>query len=185
MTPALRAKLGPVRQVAYVVADIEKEMNHWVTALGVGPWFHFERATFSDYLYRGQPCRDQMGAPHISIALANSGALQIELIQQHCTTPTSYRAFTDAGRFGAQHIAFWSLGFDDHLALLERAGYAVDQSGDSGGGRFAYLVAPDAPDRVIELSDISGAKGSFFARIARIAETWDGTDPIRRFAATR
>ena len=32
---------GAIRQNGYVVRDIESAMQHWVEAIGVGPWFHF------------------------------------------------------------------------------------------------------------------------------------------------
>jgi hypothetical protein len=33
---------------------------------------------------------------------------------------------------------------------------------------------------VVELSEISGRKGKFFEYIAETAQTWDGSDPIRK-----
>ena len=35
------------------------------------------------------------------------------------------------------------------------------------------------PGTVVEISDISGGKGRFFQHIRKIAETWDGSDPVR------
>jgi len=32
---------------------------------------------------------------------------------------------------------------------------------------------------VIEISDVSGAKGKFFEAVRRAAADWDGRDPIR------
>ena len=31
---------GPMRQIGYVVRDIEKAMRHWVEVNRVGPWFY-------------------------------------------------------------------------------------------------------------------------------------------------
>jgi len=36
---------------------------------------------------------------------------------------------------------------------------------------------------VIEVSEISGAKGRFFAHIAAAARGWDGSEPVRRIGA--
>ena len=41
----------------------------------------------------------------MSIALANSGDLQIELIQQVNDAPSMYKEFLDAGHEGLQHVA--------------------------------------------------------------------------------
>ncbi len=69
---------GPIRQNGYVVRDIEAAMTHWSTVLGVGPWFYTAHAPIQDFMYRGT-----RSDPDVAIALANSGPLQIELIQQH------------------------------------------------------------------------------------------------------
>ena len=34
---------GPIRQLGYVVQDIESAMRHWVEVEGVGPWFVLDR----------------------------------------------------------------------------------------------------------------------------------------------
>ena len=31
--------LGPIRQLGYVVPDIEAAMEYWSNVLGVGPWY--------------------------------------------------------------------------------------------------------------------------------------------------
>ncbi len=168
--------LGPIRQVAYVVEDIEAEMDHWAGALGVGPWFYIKSVRMESYSYQGEA-----SSPHVSIALSNSGDLQIELIQQRCDTPTSYKAFTDSGRTGQQHISHWPDDYDAALQSLLDKGYTVDQEGEiNKPGRFAYLIHPSDPNRVIEISETSGPKGKFFERIADVARTWDGTEPVRR-----
>ncbi len=168
---------SPVRQNGYVVRDIEAALTHWAEVLGVGPWFYFERAPIEDFRYRGEPSDLE-----VSIALANSGDLQIELIQQRNGAPSMYRDFLGAGREGLQHVAAWTEDFDADLERCEKAGYRVGQSGRVGeGGRFVYFETETHPGTVIELSEISGAKGRFFQHIADCARDWDGSEPVRRF----
>jgi hypothetical protein len=66
---------GPIRQVGHVVRDIDQAIAAWV-AMGVGPWY-VVRDRVQRAVYRGKPCEITM-----SIALANSGELQLELIAQ-------------------------------------------------------------------------------------------------------
>jgi catechol 2,3-dioxygenase-like lactoylglutathione lyase family enzyme len=168
---------GPVRQNGYVVRDIEKALHHWTTVLGVGPFFYFERAPITEFTYRGQ------SSPiDVSIALGNSGDLQIELIQQRNDAPSMYRDFLAAGREGLQHVAYWTNDFEADLARCLAAGFTVGQQGVAGGanGRFAYFDTETHPGTVVELSDSSGAKGAFFKHIAELARGWDGSDPIRK-----
>lgn len=117
----------------------------------------------------------------MSIALANSGDLQIELIQQRNDAPSMYKEFLDAGHEGLQHMSFWT---HDHQGLYDKAlalGYTVGHEGSIGGklGRFAYFDTQAHPGTIIEISDISGPKGKTFAHIRQVAANWDGSDPIR------
>lgn len=92
---------GPIRQNGYVVRDIRAAMDHWVNVVGVGPWFFVEQVKTDYFRHRGvdQPLT-------MSIALANSGDLQIELIQQTNDAPSLYKEFLDAGHEGLQHLAY-------------------------------------------------------------------------------
>ena len=168
---------GPIRQNGYVVKDMEAALEYWVGAMAVGPWFLVEKVELDWFRHRGE-----RQAPKLSIALANSGDLQIELIQQHDQTPTMYREFLDAGREGLQHVAFWSTEYqalyDDMLAK----GYELGHEGQIGGerGRFAYFESNAHPGTVIEISDISGPKGELFEFIRKAAVDWDGASPIHR-----
>lgn len=168
---------GPVRQNGYVVRDVERALDHWTRVLGVGPFFYFERAPITSFTYRG------VASPlEVSIALGNSGDLQIELIQQRNDAPSMYRDFLAAGREGLQHVAYWTDRFEDDLARCVGAGYTIGQEGVAGGanGRFVYFDTEAHPGTVVELSDSSGAKGAFFKHIAAEAGRWDGRDPVRR-----
>ena len=168
---------GPVRQNGYVVRDIEKALHHWTTVLGVGPFFYFERAPITEFSYRGTP-----SPLEVSIALGNSGDLQIELIQQRNDAPSMYRDFLAAGHEGLQHVAYWTNDFEADLARCLAAGFTVGQQGVAGGanGRFVYFDTETHPGTVVELSDSSGAKGKFFEHIAELARGWDGSDPVRK-----
>ncbi len=104
---------GPIRQNGYVVRDIEAAMAHWIDVLKVGPWFYIDRVKTDWFRHRGQD-----SALELSIALANSGDLQIELIQQRNDAPSMYKEFLDSGREGLQHVAFWST---DYQSLYDRA----------------------------------------------------------------
>jgi hypothetical protein len=147
----------------------------------VGPFFYFERAPLDDFRYRGEP-----SPLEVSIALANSGALQIELIQQRNDAPSTYRDFLAAGREGLQHVAYWTTRFDADLARIRARGLEVAQSGQVGGpdGRFVYLATEDHPGTMVELSEVSGAKGRFFEHLASLAQSWDGSEPVRRIGRT-
>ncbi len=167
---------GDVRQNGYVVRDVEAALRHWTEVLGVGPFFYFERVPLDWFTYRGEP-----SPVEVSIALANSGPLQIELIQQRNDAPSMYRDFLATGLEGLQHVAYWTEHFDEDMARIEKAGYEVGQAGCIGrSGRFVYLRTEAHPGTVVEVSEVTGPKGRFFAHVAEQARDWDGADPIRR-----
>ena len=105
---------GEIRQVAYLVPDIEAAMDHWSRVLGVGPWYYNPKVPIRNYHYRGQRYE-----PHNSVALANAGGLQIELLQPRNDVPSMYRDFMQAGHRGVQHVAYWTEDFDADLARAE------------------------------------------------------------------
>ncbi|MDM9560629.1 VOC family protein [Bordetella petrii] len=169
--------LGQIRQLGYVVPDIEAAMAYWSKTLGVGPWFYTPRVPIVNYRYDGQPYE-----PHNSVALANSGYVQVELIQTRNDVPSMYRDFQQAGRTGLQHVAYWTEDYDADLRRLLAQGFKPKMSGEVGErGRFIYFDTEYHPGTVIELSEVSGPKGRMFRQIREAAESWDGSEPVRPF----
>ncbi|MFF3147412.1 VOC family protein [Streptomyces sp. NPDC057927] len=166
---------GQIAQIGYVVRDLRASMEHWV-AQGVGPWFYMDPVRLDHFRYRGVDSDMRMAA-----AVANSGDIQIELIQPLDDAPSLYKDFLDSGREGAQHVAYWSRDYQDLYDRSLSLGYTVAQEGSISGGRFAYLDTEKDSGTVIEISDIGGAKGEIFAALRDLSAHWDGSDPIRRF----
>lgn len=167
---------GAVCQNGYVVRDIARAMRHWIDVMGVGPWFYIEDVKTDWFTHRGEASDIKM-----SIALANSGDLQIELIQQRNNAPYMYKEFLDAGQEGLQHMSYWTENYQNLYDKALSLGYRVGHEGCIGGekGRFAYFDTQGHPGTVVEISDISGSKGRTFAHIRKVAQDWDGENPIR------
>jgi hypothetical protein len=167
---------GEIRQNGYVVRDIEAAMKHWTEVLGVGPFFYMPHLPSDTFEYRGTAC-----APDMSIALANSGDLQIELIQQHCDTPTMYKDFLDAGREGLQHVSSWEADLDAVVERLVGAGHRIAQRGTLQQGviKFVYFDTELHPGTVFEISNLAGDLAYIPQMVADAAREWDGSEPIR------
>lgn len=144
---------GPLRQMGYVVPDVEAAMHHWIHVCGIGPWFYAERLPLTSFSYMGRRHDDI----HLSIALANSGDVQIELIQQRSDHPSLGREF---------------------LAALAN-GYQVAQEGDAPRGRFVYFRNEGHPGTIIEMSHATPTRKHIFDAVREAAVGWDGSDPIR------
>jgi hypothetical protein len=168
---------GEIRQLGYVVPDIHAAMRHWSEVLQVGPWFLTESIPVENFQYKGQSARIE-----VSVALANSGPLQVELIQQRNDAPSVYRDFLTAGRTGLQHVAYWTENFDADLARAKAAGMTVIMGGQVGAnGRYVYFAEESHPGSMVELSEIAGPKGTMFRLIREAGASWDGTQPVRPF----
>jgi hypothetical protein len=161
-----------IRQVGYVVKDIEAAMNYWVKAVGVGPWFYRKVVDTTEFNYYGKPSKFQ----ELSIAVANSGDLQIELIQQHNDAPSLYLDTLAKNGEVAQHIAYWTLDeFDAYCAQLKATGHIEGHSGRMGQrGRFAYFVHPDCPSALVEVSELQGGKAEHFEKVKKAALQFNG-----------
>ncbi len=167
---------GNMRQVGIVVRDIEAALRHWVDVCGVGPWFYVDRLPVTGFTY-GDKRYDDV---HISVALANSGEVQLELIQQRCDTPSMYRDFLAAGREGMQHWSSWPENYDEIYQRALASGYTVGQEADSPRGRFVYFRNEGHPGTVVEMAHATPTRMRIFDAIRAAAAGWDGRDPIRR-----
>jgi len=126
-------------------------------------------------VYRGQPTE-----PVVSIAFANSGDLQVELIVQEDDSPSIYREFLDAGGEGFHHLAWWAEDFDGVARAAAEAGWPVVHAGNAGGmAQFAYYDQGGVTSTVIELMELNDATHWLAATVREAADTWDGSDPVR------
>ncbi len=167
---------GELRQIGIVIRDIEAAMRHWIEVCGVGPWYYIDKLPVTAFRYHDQEFDDI----HLSVALANSGEVQLELIQQRCETPSMYQDFLGAGHEGMQHWSSWPVDYDDRLERALANGYSVGQAGDTPRGRFVYLRQEGHPGTVIEMAHMTDTRRRIFDAVRAAAIDWDGGDPIRR-----
>ncbi len=165
---------GPIRQNGYVVRDLDGAIDGWLSA-GVGPWLLLPHLTQSGSVYRGRPTE-----PVVSIAFANSGDLQLELIEQEDDSPSIYREFLDEGRQGFHHLAWWTEDFAGVARDAAGAGWPVVHAGNAGGmAEFAYYDQGGATSTVIEVMELTDATRWLVSTVREAADTRDGSDPVR------
>ncbi len=168
---------GPIRQIGYVVTDLDRALDSWVD-LGVGPWFVL-RGIAQRVTYRGEPCEITL-----SLALANSGDLQVELIQQHGETASIFTEFLASCGPGFHQLAYWTDDFEATMRSVAGAGWPVVWSGgEDVGTRFAYVEPPGSPAAVIEIMELTDTTRGMATFVRDAAAGWDGTEPIRELSA--
>lgn len=169
---------GPVRQMGYVVKDIEKAMQYWTTTLRVGPFYYSRQAPIHELNYRGAA-----SAVEVSIALSYSGSMQIALIQQRNEAPSCFLDFLNAGRYGLHHVGFFSLSFDRDLHRAREAGLDIVQTSIIGSpdGKFAILGSEDPVRTKPALIALNESNLDVFRMVEKEAQRWDGSGSVRRF----
>jgi hypothetical protein len=175
---------GAIRQLGYVVRDLDAAMADWAARLGIGPWFVNRAIGFGDTFYRGQA----RPGPTISYALANSGDMQIELIEQMCDTPSVYRDHLARHGEGLHHLCVWPEDYDGAYVRALAAGLVPAQEGRFGKIRFAYFEEVGHGGTSLEMSELVPSRLPVIRHICDSAAEWDGTDPVRpypRLPATR
>lgn len=128
--------------------------------------------TLDYFNYLGEPSEVEIG-----IAMAFTGSIQIELIQQHNEAPSMYRDFMIDRGEGIQHLCFYPEDYDSALASLTGNGMRVGQDGAIRGMRFSYLEGMDG--NIIEIGDIPDKIRLRRQQGITSAVEWDGSKPVR------
>lgn len=167
---------GSIRQLGYVVRDLDAAIDYWTTQVGVGPFFVFRQAPIRDFRYRRVPCDAK-----IAFALAQTGDVQIELIMPLDDIPSLYNAHLAQQGEGLQHVAYWTEDFKHLSEKAHTLGYEEVLSGYTGDpdGRFAYFIGRGHPGACVEISALSEKKQKLFKSVATASKVWDGSPETR------
>jgi hypothetical protein len=163
---------GVIKQIAYVVDDLDAAIMNWVELAHAGPFFRIDDVRVEDMRYRGVPAEATL-----SIAVGNSGGVQIELIQQRDGTPSVYREI----RRGVHHLAMLARDFEGESVRLERLGSPVAFALTLPGiCRVHYHDTLARFGHFLELWESTEAMRGMLEMVEAAARDWDGKDPIRR-----
>jgi hypothetical protein len=168
--------IGGIIQIAYTVPDIEKAVRSYAQDLKLGPWFLRGPLQARKPVYRGNPQKLEL-----SIAIAYSGHVMIELIQQHDEQPSVYREVIDKQGYGFHHWGIASDRFDNDLSSYVERGFELVFTDETPvSTRVAYLDPKRGWPGFIELIEINTASELRYSKMYADALLWDGADPIRK-----
>lgn len=154
-------------QHAWVVPDLDAAIQHWHRTLGVGPFLVNRNIQISEPRHRGVT-----RAVAFSTAVAQSGSIQIELVEQHDAGPSAFRDTVPAGTTAFHHVAIVADDFD--AALRDHAAYPIAAEGRFGAIRFVYLDTSATLGAMLEILENGPAIRAFFGAIRKAGERWDG-----------
>ncbi|HDR9882179.1 TPA: VOC family protein [Burkholderia cenocepacia] len=164
--------LGPIDQIGYVVADLDRSIARWRARHEVGPWAVFRNVRL-DGCHLGEPVTVTM-----DVGLAYRGDLQIELIHVTNDTPSPYRDAHGQPLVGLHHVAWVVDDLDAAVARLAARGLRVVFDAHNAATRVAYLDDADDPGVRIEVIEGAGMRDLIAHGIAE-ARAWRGGDPVR------
>lgn len=166
------APTGVIKQIAYVVEDLDAAIARWVETLRVGPFFRLDRVRIEDATYRGATM-----PASVSLALGNSGGVQIELIALGDPAPSIYREIPR----GVHHVAMLAADLETESDRLASLGYPVALAlALPGVCRVRYHDTLAAFGHFVELWESTDAMRGLLQMVETAALGWDGRDPVRR-----
>ena len=159
-----------VVQIAYHVADLDTAVARWHAATGIGPFFLRRQIPLADVYYRGAPSSLEIGA-----AMAQFGNMQLELIQQLCDKPSTFREMFGMSDEGMHHVAVAPRDEAAMLAHYEKLGCPVVTGFNTmAGGGADYVDTRPLFGHMLELYRVSDRIIELYGRVAAAAKDWDG-----------
>ncbi|MGH8461279.1 MAG: VOC family protein [Stenotrophobium sp.] len=168
-----RRAWGPIKQIAYVVADLDASIERWIENFGVGPWLVYRNATMQGH------CRGAQTAVKMHVGLSYQDEVQIELIQVISDTPSPYQDAAGRPRIGMHHIAWHAADLDRSVADAQARGLRPVFEASNGIVRVAYMESPQEIGPLFEFIEAAPIILDGFATGMQASRDWDGhSEPI-------
>lgn len=161
-------------QLGHVVDDIIAAAMTWVETFGVGP-FHVLPVVDQALTYHD----GEVHTVRLQVAVAQAGPVQIELIQQHCETPSIYREWSRGGTSALHQIATVTSEYDAKTAHFGALGHPVVAESLGGRFRIAYVDTTAAFGFYTEIVEQTPGFLEQLHAISQTCAQWDGRDPVR------
>jgi hypothetical protein len=169
-----------VRQIAFVVPNAIEWAHRHMARFGSGPFFILAHLPHDIQTYRGQAIDlDTTGA------VGQWGDVQVELVEQHCRTPSAYTELFPTGGPGLHHLTVFVDDIRDAMEEYKAMGFdnilysVVAPQGENG--RATPYAMMDTRSELGVLTEIyeEAVVGEFYRLVREAAVGFDGTDPIR------
>lgn len=171
----------PIRQIAYYVEDVREAAKAHSALFGSGPFFILQIPPL-DVVYRGEAVPYDQTA-----AVGQWGAMQVELLQENLDDGPSilHELYPKgSGRTGIHHVAMFVDDLEQSVAQFAAAGFPeVMRAKPRGTDMCAvFLDAIATHGHFIELYEPAPPLAALYEMVAKAAEDFDGSDPVRTIA---
>jgi hypothetical protein len=164
-------------QLGWVVSDLAQAAAHWAALMGAGPFFRLPHVQLDDLTYRGSPA----DWDHSS-AVGQWGPIQLELMEQHCSSPSGIRDVYRPGESGVHHVTWVVEDFEKERHRLESMGFPAVMTGRvalADGMQMGWFDTLHVLGVMAEVYQESESMRRSFSWVARQADGWDGRDVLR------
>lgn len=146
-----KVPLTQVLQVAVVVEDLDKSMEHYWEHLGIGPWqvYTFQPPDLTNTKVRGKDVHYTM-----KLALVQVGDVQWELIEP-LEGPSIYKDFLREHGEGLHHCAFATgdLSYQEAVDAFAEQDIPILMQGTWHEITYAYMDTEEQVGTIVEIYD--------------------------------
>jgi len=170
----------PVVQLGWsVFEDIDAAMARWTQATGIGPFFVGRHVPVDDVVHRGVP-----GRYDHSSAIAQWGDIQLELMEQHCDSPSALRDLAPDRVSRLASVSWFVPEIAPEVERMAQLGYPVVWSCTLFGGSIdsTWFDTSALLGCYAEVFVESAPMRRAFAQCRQAALGWTGERPIREMA---
>lgn len=160
-------------QLAYVARSLTEKCEQLHRAFDIGPFLVARRVRLVNHRLWGRPAEDI----EISIALAQSGELNFEVMQLDSTGPNAMTVMFQGGQEGIQHIACFCPDVAAERDRLARLGYPPVSEFQFGDGiDICFSDTRGLLGHMVELYQDHPDLRELYARVRRLREGWNGRE---------
>jgi hypothetical protein len=167
---------GPIRQIAYFVADVKAAARAHHAQFGSGPYFVAEHIPLKTSLHRGA------SAPvDHSSAYGQWGDLMIEFVQQNNSGPSAFHDMypQGSGRYGMHHVAVFTDKLSADIKRFNADGHETALYAEMMDGfAFAMMDCVATLGHMVELYAPVPKLTGFYAFVKKAADGYAGGEII-------
>ena len=154
-----------IKQIAFVVEDLEQASRDHSACFGSGPFVYMPTATFAEAKLNGEDID-----LYLDESYGQYGDLQVEMIE---IPKTGDKAIFD--KPGFHHFAIWADDVDEALADFEAAGFKSVLRMVSGSGQVINFI--DCTEKWGHYIELYGPQVQFMGMTQMLAQNWVGENP--------
>ena len=157
-------------QIAYLANDLEQKCAALLEAFDIGPFIVARKLELTHHVYKGQPCENFV----VDAAFAQSGDLNIEILQMRSSGPNAISDMFANGREGVHHAAYFCADIFAEKDKLTRLGYPPVSEFMLGDINLCFSDTRALFGHMVELYQDCAELRELYRRTRALRGQWDG-----------